>query len=106
MNKIIPQPQQQDFLEGNYTFVNEYSFECSAFPYAGEYLKGFLKISDGSDRKIEVIKDTSFEEEKYVLEITDKIKVTASYEKGIFRAFSTLKQLCRICESINRSGRK
>lgn len=91
MEKLIPQPQKQELLNGEYSFLSSYKFDCEKYPKAGKYLSGFLGV-DGAE-EIAVSIDSSLSKEEYILEITDKITVTAAEECGIFRAFSTLKQL-------------
>ncbi len=94
MKKLIPQPQKQEIFEGKYTFSEVYSFDYKRYPNAAGYLKEFLNTGDGEE--IAVTIDNSLEREAYILEIGDSIKICASCEEGIFRAFSTLKQLA--CE--------
>lgn len=91
MEKLIPQPKKQELLGGEYTFSESYAFDGEKFPYAAEYLAGFLRLGGGEE--ITVTTDGKMEKEEYCLEIGEKITVTASGEEGVFRALSTLKQL-------------
>lgn len=91
MERLIPEPKKIENFDGEYAFCAEYCFDCERYPYAGLYLGKFLKLGNGE--KIDVVINCSMEEEEYILEIDENISVKASGEKGLFRAFSTLKQL-------------
>ena len=96
---IIPQPSEQIVNEGEFVLNNSTGINYDDnFKISAEFLKSF--IQEGSDIKLEgsnmisFIKDESFADEGYSLEVLpNKIDIKAKTDQGAFYAVQSLRQL-------------
>ena len=86
--QIVPKPFHVEYGKGIFVFNKKTQIDLE------EYLRDellFLDFEDDVENKLEVsVSDIEYE---YILEISDKIKITAKDRKGIFYSVESLKQL-------------